>query len=251
MDGKVLINAFEPTAQPAFIESWDAVAGDAGLHTDAEHYDPTEAAESLKQLVALGYVAPPQADARDAVTDCLREQRYNLARAHIDAGRPDLGAAILRELIEEDREQARFYLVLSACYLLMGDFNAYRRLIAAFDKACSEFSPRAREELKRRRAEQSDGELAQTARGKPKDEAAARRESFERRQLAEKANGHVTERILLRCRLLLSRGRSAQQKKAARSLLEELGKLRNAQIPLRLFLCARAETARSGAPRRP
>jgi predicted AlkP superfamily phosphohydrolase/phosphomutase/Flp pilus assembly protein TadD len=236
MDGKVLINAFEGPGEPASIASWESVEGDAGLHQDAEHYDPTEAAESLKQLIALGYVAPQKGDARDAVADCLREQRYNLARAHIDAGRPDLAAAILRELIEGDREQARFYLVLAACHLQMRDFEAYLLLLAEFDQACNEFAPRAIEELKRRRAEKSDRDFLEIKRARQHEEGAARREIFERRQLAEKSTGYVTERVFLRCRLLLARGRSARQKQAAGDLLDQLAKVRNPPISLRLFL---------------
>jgi predicted AlkP superfamily phosphohydrolase/phosphomutase/tetratricopeptide (TPR) repeat protein len=235
MDGKVLVNAFENPGQPVTIESWDAVEGDAGLHNEAERYDPTDAAESLKQLVALGYVAPPKADARDTVADCLREQRYNLARAQIDASRPDLAAVLLHDLIADDAEQSRFYMMLAGCYLQMRDFAGYRRLLAQFDKAAAEFAPRAVEELKRRRAEEPDREIAEAKR-QHKDEAAARRELFERRQLAEKTTGFVTERLFLRCRLLLARGRSQQEKGAARTLLDQLAKVRNAPVSLRLFL---------------
>ena len=103
MDGKVLLNAFEDGRAVEKIESWDAVEGEDGRHSADEQYDSAAAAESLKQLVDLGYVAPPgRRTARDAVEDCLAEQRYNLARAHADAGRPDLAAPLLRELIARD-----------------------------------------------------------------------------------------------------------------------------------------------------
>lgn len=236
MDGKVLVNAFEDPAVPTPIASWESVDGDAGLHTGVERYDPAEAAESLKQLVALGYIAPPKADVRDSVAECLREQHYNLARAHIDAGRPDLAAALLSDLIAGDPEESRFYMLLASCCLQMRDFAAYRSLLADFDKACTEFAPRAAADLKRRRAEKPDRDLADSKRLRGEDEPAARREMFERRQLAEKATGYFTERIFLRCRLLLMRGRSPREKQAARTLLDQLAKTRNPQPALRLFL---------------
>ena len=233
MDGKVMLNAFTGPVDARSIESWEEVEGDAARHPPGEQFDPAEAAESLKQLIALGYVAPPKADARDAVADCLQEQRYNLARAHVDEGRPDLAMPLLRELIAKDRE-ARFYFVLFHCLLSMQDFAGYRRLLVEFDQACQDFSARAIEELKRRRAEKADRDVAPTRVGR--EDNAARREHYERRQLAEKATGYVTERMFLRCRLILIRGRLPRQREWARGMLEQLARVRKPPLSLRLFL---------------
>src|SRR5204863_4350332 len=161
-------------------------------------------------------------------------QRYNLARAHVDEGRPDLAVPLLRELIAEDREQARFYFVLFHCLLSMRDFEGYRRLLTGFDQACQDFSPRAAEELKRRRAEKADRAVSDAGRGH--EDAGARRELYERRQMSEKATGYVTERVFLRCRLVLARGRAPSQKAFARGLLEQLAKVRRPPLSMRLFL---------------
>jgi len=80
MDGQVLANAFDdPHVRPR-IPSWDSVAGDDGRHPPARQYDGVSAAESLKQLVALGYVAPPGEDRRQTVAETVVESRYNMAR---------------------------------------------------------------------------------------------------------------------------------------------------------------------------
>ena len=230
MDGKVLVNAFEDGRAVEKIDSWDAVEGEDGRHPAEEQYDSEAAAESLKQLVDLGYVAPPGKDGRDAVEDCLAEQRYNLARAHADAGRPDLAEPLLRELIASDPEQGRYYFTLAACLIQAEDREGCRLLLDGFDKACAEFAPRAAEEMKRRREQKPDIEAAR------REEPGGRREMFERRQLAEKAGGWVMDRLLLRCRLTLSQPRSTRQKEQARMLLEELGKARRQPPGLRLFL---------------
>jgi predicted AlkP superfamily phosphohydrolase/phosphomutase/Flp pilus assembly protein TadD len=230
MDGKVLLNAFQDGRAVEKIESWETVEGEDGRHPAHEQYDSAAAAESLKQLVDLGYVAPPGKDGRDTVEDCLVEQRYNLARAHADAGRPDLAAPLLRELIARDREQGRYYSILAACLMQMRDYEGCRQLLDGFDSACAEFAPRAAEELKRRRARKPDLELG------GHEEPGDRRESFERRQLAEKAGGFAMERMLLRCRLALSQPRSPRQKEQARALLEGLAKARRQPPGLRLFL---------------
>jgi Flp pilus assembly protein TadD len=230
MDGKVLVNAFEDGRAVEKIESWDAVEGEDGSHSAGEPYDSAAAAESLKQLVDLGYVAPPGKEGRDAVEECLAEQLYNLARAHADAGRPDLAASLLRDLIAGDPENGRYYFTLAACLMQAGDREGCRQLLDSFDKACAEFAPRAAEELKRRRQQKPDQELG------GREEPGARREMFERRQLAEKAGGWVMDRLFLRCRMALSQPRSTRQREQARALLEELAKARRQPPGLRLFL---------------
>jgi predicted AlkP superfamily phosphohydrolase/phosphomutase/Flp pilus assembly protein TadD len=234
MDGKVLVNAFEDGRAVEKIESWDAVEGEDGRHSADEQYDSAAAADSLKQLVDLGYVAPPgpggAPDGRDAVADCLTEQRYNLARAYADAGRPDLAAALLRELIASDPEQGRYYPMLAACLMQAGDREGCRQLLDGFDKACAEFAPRAAQELKRRREQKPDREVG------GREEPGGRREMFERRQLAEKAGGFGMERMFLRCRLALSQPRSTRRKEQVRALLEDLAKARRQPPGLRLFL---------------
>jgi tetratricopeptide (TPR) repeat protein len=229
MDGKVLVNAFQDGRKVEKIESWDAVEGEDGRRAGEEEYDGVAAAESLKQLVDLGYVAPPGEEGRNAVEDCLNEQRYNLARSLADAGRPDLAAEALRDLISRDSEQGRYYSALFSCLMTMLDREGCRRLLDDCDKACAEFAPRAAEELKRRRAEKPDKDCA----GKdPKN----RREIFERRQLAEKASGLVMERIFLRCRLALSQPRASRQKEQARELLDKLAGARRQPPGFWLFL---------------
>ena len=230
MDGKVLLNAFEDGRAVEKIESWDAVEGDAGRHSADEQYDGAAAAESLKQLVALGYVAPPGVDGRDSVADCLVEQRYNLARAHTDSGRPDLAEPLLRELIAGDPEDGRYYFALVGCLTQMQDHAGCRRLLDGFDKACAEFGPRSAAELKRRREQKADRDLG------GREEPGARREMFERRKLAEKAAGYAVERLFLRCRLAINQPRSARRKEQARELIGRLAKARRQSPGMRLFL---------------
>ncbi len=112
----------------------------------------------------------------------------------------------------------------------MGDSEGARRLLEEFDQACAEFAPRAAEELKRRRGEKPDPESA------GRDKAAERREAFERRKLAEKASGFVTERMLLHCRLALGQRRAPQRRQEALALLEKLAKARRQPLGLRIFL---------------
>ena len=121
--------------------------------------------------------------------DCLFEQRYNLALAHADAGRPDLAVPLLRELIERDKEQGRLYSALAGCLMQLEDTDGCERLLNEFDRACAEFSARAAAELERRRAVQPDRDFGANATpgGSARD--------LRRRQLAEKASGLVSMQL--------------------------------------------------------
>lgn len=227
MDGKVLINAFADRKLPARIPSWDEVAGEDGRHPPGEQYDGAAAAESLKQLVALGYIAPPGEDAQKAVEDCLAENRYNLARAWMDAGAPAEAAEILRELIARDGEQGRFHQHLFECRLLESDWKAAEEALEAFDRAAAEFAPRAAAELEKRRREKADAEIDPQRRGE------GQRETHERRELAEKASGFALLRLMLRCRLAVAQ---PKMRAAARDLLEQLAAQAGLRRHLALFL---------------
>jgi predicted AlkP superfamily phosphohydrolase/phosphomutase/tetratricopeptide (TPR) repeat protein len=226
MDGKVLINAFTDHRLPPRIATWDEVPGEDGRHPEGEQYDGLAAAESLKQLVALGYIAPPGEDARKSVDECITENRYNLARAWMDAGASKRAEEILRELVGGDPEEGRFHQHLVECLLQQGDWKGCTQVLNAFDCAAAEFGPRAAKELERRRAEKPDNDLVQ-------HRGPDQREMHERRVLAEKAGGFAIQRLMLRCRLAVAQPR---QKAAARALLEELAAQTGLRRPLSLFL---------------
>lgn len=108
MDGKVLLPVFENPGPVARIPSWDLVPGEAGTHSMSARLDAGEAAAGLQQLVALGYVEPPNHDATVAAEEARREQRYNLAQVYMDAGQYSKAAAICGELWNQWPEESRF-----------------------------------------------------------------------------------------------------------------------------------------------
>ncbi len=183
----------------------------------------------MKQLIDLGYVAPPAGDAATAVHDCLRENRYNLARAHMDAGELDAAGEILTSLIAEDGEQMRYHQHLFQCLLTQQRYEQCTQMLDALDVSCPDMARRAAAELKERRTKTPEKDLAE------KREPEIRREMFERRQLAEKLAAFTTERILMRCSLLLAQGRP-EDKTTVRPLLDRLADRRALRRPLAMFL---------------
>jgi predicted AlkP superfamily phosphohydrolase/phosphomutase/tetratricopeptide (TPR) repeat protein len=227
MDGKVLVNAFTDPALPAPIPSWDDVPGDDGRHPPSRQYDAAASAEALRQLVDLGYIAPPGENAARAVGNCMAELRYHKAESLFGGGLYHKAIPILREILAEDGEQARCYRLLIDCYLMRGEMAAARQVLDAFDATCARFVPQAAAELERRR----QARPAESPMPDPKS-----RELFEWRELAEKSRGYHVDRLILRIRMELADPASPDARDGTRRLIEELAKAAGRRSGPALFL---------------
>jgi len=117
MDGRVLVQAFENPPQIARIPSWEAEAGECGMHRADLRMDPAAAQAVLQRFVALGYIQPPSENQAKAVEIAVREQQYNLSRAYLDARRYADARPIFEELVAKWPDEVRFQQHLAQCYL--------------------------------------------------------------------------------------------------------------------------------------
>ena len=179
MDGHVLMQAFVDPAKPEFVESWEQVEGDCGMHPTDKQEDPYEQRESMQQLVALGYIEKPSGDRQVNVERTVREAKFNLARVHLHAQQLDEATEILEELLRESPDQSRFALPLAQCYYSLGRLSECRRVIEDVFENEKEKLAQIEEEARKRREEKGDakeGEDEQTTdakgkgKGKGKDE---------------------------------------------------------------------------------
>jgi tetratricopeptide (TPR) repeat protein len=129
MDGKVLVQALQGEVTIDRIPSWDAVPGEAGLHPPEARQDPFEAREALKHLVDLGYLAPPSGDEAKDVDTAVREWRFNLATAHLQANRPDRALPLLEALHQARPEVDRYALAVAHCLSTLGRTAECRELL--------------------------------------------------------------------------------------------------------------------------
>ena len=90
MSGRPLLQAFSPPPRVSVVPSWEHLEGphSAGLHPPDLRIDPATARAGLRQLVDLGYMAEPAAEAEVAAADCARELRYNRALCLLFEGKP-------------------------------------------------------------------------------------------------------------------------------------------------------------------
>ena len=148
MDGKPLLNAFEIPPALEFIQSWDPVPGDAGLHPSDLRIDPLEAQESINQLIALGYIEKPAENKEKAIAQTTRELNYNLARSYMDAGRHADAIPLFEDLITKWPDQYRFGIHLVTCCLAVERIVDARGVLERLFASKTENSARALQKIK-------------------------------------------------------------------------------------------------------
>src|SRR5438874_1706103 len=131
MDGKVLLDIY--AHKPAAIQripSWDEVKGDHGMHPPDKQISPADSKAALQQLVALGYIAEPNADKAKALEETVRELDYHLAQSFMDGGIYNQAVDILERLYNTWPMEHRFGFKLASCYQSLGRTADLRRLVA-------------------------------------------------------------------------------------------------------------------------
>ncbi len=128
MDGRPLMQIFEQPPQGAFIDSWDAVPGDAARldETEATGTDPEATAAVVQQLADLGYIDPLPEDKQQGIEQTVRENRWNLARALADEGRLEEAVEMLTALWDRWPDEGRFGVAIIRYELELGHVAAAR-----------------------------------------------------------------------------------------------------------------------------
>ncbi len=129
MDGRALVDIFEEQPDIASIPSWEEVEGNAGQHPTGMVIDPAESKEALEQLIALGYIERPDANAGKAVAQATRELNYNLARSYMDAGMHGEATPLLLQLYQDHPLEFRFGIQLANCLRAMNRNQDLERLV--------------------------------------------------------------------------------------------------------------------------
>lgn len=129
MDGRPLTDIFIEEPPVGTIESWENVDGDSGEHPPGFTVSEEESKAALDQLVALGYIDPPEEDASQAVANCVRELDYNLARAYMDAELHGEAAPLLIKLYQQFPIEFRYAIQLAACFRILGEEENLKLLL--------------------------------------------------------------------------------------------------------------------------
>ena len=148
MDGRPLVNAFDDGREVEWIDSWDDLEGFDGAHPKDSIIDPLEAKESMDQLVALGYIDPPNENMDQAIKETVRELDYNQARSFMSANLHIEALPILSRLCEEWPEEFRFDLHKISCLRALGRVEEAGAQLQDMFKRKQEAARRSQAELK-------------------------------------------------------------------------------------------------------
>lgn len=196
MDGKAIVSIFEEETKPTYIESWeDRHEGNPGMHPAEPGEGPiTEMdRESLQQLVDLGYVEDFGGDQEKAVMKTVQENRYFLALAYLDGGRPYEALGELEELFEKAPEQMRYGIDLARTHLHLHQPAKAAAVVEQLKQTHRE----AHEEYHRQAAEKAAEDGQEQQRPAPLYEVPSRLRLLEARVLQE-AGDHAKALAILR-----------------------------------------------------
>jgi predicted AlkP superfamily phosphohydrolase/phosphomutase/tetratricopeptide (TPR) repeat protein len=103
MDGKVLLPCFENPKPIKFIDSWEQIEGNSGMHNEMLREDPWAAQEALQQLVELGYIEELDDDKLNQVERAKRENKYYIARNLLNGKKVNEAIEMLLEIYNESK----------------------------------------------------------------------------------------------------------------------------------------------------
>jgi tetratricopeptide (TPR) repeat protein len=192
MDGKVLLDIYG--GKPAAIQripSWDEVQGDHGMHPRDKQISPADSKAALQQLVALGYIAEPNADKAKALEETVRELDYNLAQACMDGGIYNQAVDILERLYKTWPMEHRFGFKLAGCYQSLGRTADLRRLVATLIERRIEEANTAAETLKSLKLDDPEVQKSEKERIEKMTDQEKRKFGRERRELIAKARPNL------------------------------------------------------------
>ncbi|MGI9518646.1 MAG: alkaline phosphatase family protein [Pirellulaceae bacterium] len=134
MDGRPLLELFEEPLEIKTIPSWDEEPGESGIHEQEQQLDPQEAAELLKQFIALGYIDDPGDDKEAQAESADIEAKYNLARNLVWTGQNEVALPYYEEIVRRAPWESRFIVQLAQCYFRCGYLTAAEHVLEkAFD----------------------------------------------------------------------------------------------------------------------
>ena len=123
-DGRCLSESLEGKASPDRLDSWESVAGDAGLHPAEARQDPFEAADALQQLVDLGYMAALPEDVQGQVDLVRRESAFNLGMSLMSRGRFAQALPHFATIVQARPMEYRYAICHATCLAATGDFSS-------------------------------------------------------------------------------------------------------------------------------
>lgn len=132
MDGKALIQAFATPPSVERIPSWEEVPGEAGMHPPDLRQDPVAAQHALQQLVDLGYLQAPEADAQQTIRKVMDSLQFHLGLSVLHYGNPLEAVGIFEGLLRNHPEEKTYAFPLAQAYFKANNLPQARAILEKF-----------------------------------------------------------------------------------------------------------------------
>jgi len=153
MEGKPIINAFENPPKLDYIDSWETVEGECGMHPDDIQRDPIAEKAAMDQLIELGYIAKPDTNVEKQIEKTVDESEYYLARVLMNKNMFIEAAEILERLVKKNPNTTRYAFRLAKCYYSMERLNEASEIVENIIHYEEEIRPKEEYEQKQKARE--------------------------------------------------------------------------------------------------
>ncbi len=120
MPGKPLLQAFEEIPEVQFVDSWEQIEGDCGMHPKDLQRDPIAEQAAMQQLIELGYIQKPDENVAKNIESTVTESKFYLARVYMNKNNFSDALPVLEEIYTKYPDQVRFAFNYAKCLDSLG-----------------------------------------------------------------------------------------------------------------------------------
>lgn len=115
MPGKPVVQAFEEIPRIEYIESWEKLDGECGMHPKDMQRDPIAEQAAMQQLIELGYIQKPDENIAKNIEDTVDESKFYLARVYMNKNNYVEALPIFEDLYKRKSDQIRYAFRYAKC----------------------------------------------------------------------------------------------------------------------------------------
>ncbi len=129
MPGKPLLQAFEEPPEVEYVDSWEEIEGECGMHPPDIQRDPIAEQAAMQQLIELGYIEKPDEKVEKNIERTVTESRFYLARVYMNRNNFDEALPILEVLYKKQPDQVRFAFNYAKCLDNLGKLGEAHEVV--------------------------------------------------------------------------------------------------------------------------
>ena len=123
MEGKPLVQAFEEIPKINYVDSWEVIDGDCGMHPSDIQRDPIAEQAAMKQLIDLGYIEKLDDKIERQIEKTVDENRFYLARVLANKNKFTEALPIFESLYKKDYSVIRYAFRYAKCLDALGRYD--------------------------------------------------------------------------------------------------------------------------------